>query len=70
MGSLFLYRAPRLIDLGFIKVLNEIVNDGDIAIMYDIGQIIAIGIEKGRSYAAMAGAFTARVSSQVNRIRL
>jgi hypothetical protein len=63
-------RAPRLIDLGLIKVLNEIVNDGDIAIMYDIQRIIAIRIENGRSYPAMVAGFTARVSSQVNRIRL
>jgi hypothetical protein len=45
-GSSLTYGAPRLIDLSLIKVLNEIVNDGDIAIAHDSGRIIAIGVEK------------------------
>ena len=53
----YLLWAPRLIDLGLIKVLNEIVNDGDIAIRYDTGQTIAIGIEKWTQLSHDGGGF-------------
>ena len=62
----FLYWAPRLIDLGLIKVLNETVADADMT----IDGKCPSELNHGRSYAAIASGFTARVSSQVNRIRL
>ena len=63
---LSLYRAPRLIDLGLIKVLNEIAEDADMT----IDGKSPSKLNNGRTYAAIASDFTARVSSQVNRIRL
>ena len=65
LGTIELW-APRLIDLGLIKVLNETVADADMT----IDGKCPSELNHGRSYAAIASGFTARVSSQVNRIRL